>query len=459
MGRERSANLLRRLVLGEDATVKRPPGPTPWPLAGCLPQVMKDLIGFMDEMRAHGPISYAPMPFGSFYLITEPEDIEYVFVKRAKDMHKDAYTQDLARILGEGLLTSEGKLWRRQRKLVAHAFTPRRVKSYGDAMTAAVGRATEAWSARGEIDLHDAMGSLALDIVARALFDADVREDADEVTEAMGIISDFYGGSAEAFLRVPESVPTPANRAVGAARDRLDRILHQMIEERRRSGEDRGDLLSAMVLASDEEGKMSPKLLRDEAMTLFLAGHETTALSITHTFYLLGRHPQIVKKLHAELDEVLQGRPPTEGDVERLQYTTAIVKEALRLYPSAYAVGRENVVDIELQGYRIPAGSQITASIMGQHRDPRWFPNPEGFDPERWQPGFGRSLPRFTYMPFGAGPRICIGQHFAMLESILVVAGLAQRFRFELVNSRELRFTPSVTLRPKEHVHVRVVPR
>ncbi len=266
--------------------------------------------------------------------------------------------------------------------------------------------------------------------------------------------------SPEALLKLSAWVPTPRNLAMNRAVKQIDELLYRIITKRRAS-EPRDDLLGTLLAAQDDEGaRMSDEQLRDEAITLSLAGHETTALALAHTLYLLSKHPDVERRLHAEIASVLGGRLPTAADVRALPYTECVLKETMRLYPPAWTTGREVAEEVEIGGYVIPKGAQILASQWVVHRDPRWFPNPEGFDPDRWAPDRARDLPRFAYFPFGGGPRVCIGNHFAMMEATLILAILVQRFRIELHPGQRLALRPTATLRQAgPGLRVRVVER
>jgi cytochrome P450 len=287
-----------------------------------------------------------------------------------------------------------------------------------------------------------------MEVVADVLFGSGLGPaDVHTVREAMEVVNEYLANSPEAILKLPGWVPTPRNRAVNHAVKQVDELLYRIIA-RRRGGEPLDDLLGTLLAAQDDEGaRMSDEQLRDEAITLFLAGHETTALLLAHTLYLLSKHPDVERTLHAELASVLGGRPPTAADVRALPYAERVLKEAMRLYPPAWTTGREATEEVEIGGYLIPKGAQILTSQWVVHRDPRWFPNPEGFDPERFSPERAKDLPRFAYFPFGGGPRICIGNHFAMMEATLILAMVLQRFRVELCPGQRLELKPSVTLR------------
>jgi cytochrome P450 len=303
------------------------------------------------------------------------------------------------------------------------------------------------------------MVRLTLEVVAKCLFDADVGAEAKDIGRAIKVaLEDF--SSQRRLIRVPKSIPTPRNVRFEAAARRLDGIVRTIIEERRRSEEDRGDLLSMLMLARDEGGdRMTDKQLRDEVMTLFLAGHETTANALSWTLWLLSSNAAAEAKLAEELGRVLGGRAPTVEDLPDLSYAERVVKESMRLYPPAWVMGREAIGECEVGGYRMPAGTTAFMSQWVVHRDPRYHPDPERFEPDRWTAGYEEGLPRFAYFPFGGGPRQCIGASFAMTEARLILATIAQRFRMELAPGQSVEPYPSITLRPKEGIRMTLVER
>jgi cytochrome P450 len=421
-----------------------------------------DQLGFLRELAdGYGDVVEIHMLGRPWFLINHPEDIETCLVKEARSMGRDEYVTVLQRALGLGLLTSDGDLWKRQRKLMSQAFVPKRIQSYADTMVSVTGAAIRSWKNGEEINLHAEMSRITMEVVAEVLFGAGVgATDGETVRAAMEVINEFYANSPEAVLKLPAWIPTPRNARMKRAVAQIDELIFRIIA-RRRAGEPRDDLLGTLLAAQDDDGsKMTDRQLRDEAVTLFLAGHETTALALAHTFYLLSKNPEVARKLHAEIESVLGGRAPTAADVKALVYTDRVLKESMRLFPPAWTTGREALADIEVRGHRIPKGAQLLFSQWVVHQDPRWFPNPEGFDPDRWSSERVADLPRFAYFPFGGGPRVCIGNHFAMMEASLLLAVIAQRFRLDLLPGQRLELAPSVTLRQKgPGLRVRLVER
>ena len=293
---------------------------------------------------------------------------------------------------------------------------------------------------------------LTLGIVARTLFDADVENEAAEIGEALTTAFESFNFAMLPFTEYLEKLPLPSVRRFNAARDTLDRTIYRMIEERRRSREDKGDLLSMLLMATDTEGDgtgMSDLQLRDEALTIFLAGHETTANALTWTWYLLSLHPDVEGRLHAEIDATLSGRVPAYDDMQSLPYTRMVFAESMRLYPPAWAIGRRALESFEARGFTIPRRSVVLMSQYIMHRDARFFPEPERFNPDRWKPEIAALRPKFSYFPFGGGNRVCIGEQFAWMEGILLIAALAQKWRMRLVPGHPVEVQPLITLRPK----------
>jgi cytochrome P450 len=316
------------------------------------------------------------------------------------------------------------------------------------------------WRAGDLRDAHTDMMALTLRVAAKTLFNAEVDKDVAEIGEAFNTIVEEIVSRSRRPIRIPDVIPIPGNIRYLRGLRRIDRLVNAIIKERQRTGGDHGDLLSMLMMARDDDGQpMSDRQLRDEVITLLIAGHETTALALSWTWYLLSQHPEVDAKLAAELREVLGGRAPAVSDLPRLKYTEQVITESMRLYPPAWGIGREAIADCEIGGYAIPAGTTVIISAWISHRNPKYFPEPLVFRPERWEGDFAAKLPRFAYIPFGGGPRICIGNRFAMMEAVLILATVAQRFRLEWQSDHPVEPLPSITLRPKGGVWVKVVPR
>lgn len=404
----------------------------------------------------YGDVVYVSMPLAELYLLNHPDDIQTVLVGEHAHVMKDELTRTLSLIVGQGLLTSEGELWRRQRKIAAPSFQPRHIERFGEAMVERSRRGVEALPARSRRDVHADMMRITLEIVLDTMFGADTVRDIDGVGEIVDTLMEGYGREFLTWRRLlPRRLRVAAFARIDDAVGRLDAILYELIAARRgRAVAGDADLLDRLLAAQDDEGKgMSDRQLRDEVATVFLAGHETTALALSYALYLLAHHPRVARALRAELDEVLGDRPATVDDLPRLRLCDAVLRESMRLYPPAYLVGRELLEDREIAGFPMPKGAQLLTGQWVVHRDPRWFPAPELFWPERWLDGLAARLHRFAYFPFGGGPRICVGNHFAMLEGVLVLATLVQRLEVSPYDSAPpLRLSTSVTLRPTQGV-------
>ncbi len=523
-----------------------PSGPRGHLLTGHLPEVRRDALGFFTRCaRDYG--DFVPLRFGPkrVVLLSHPSDIEAVLVTNSGHFGKSPGYRLMRHLLGDGLLTSDGDTWRRQRRLLQPAFHAACVAAYGKAMVDAAERMLATWR-DGEIrDLCREMAHLTLEIVAKVLFGADVARDAADVRAALAVAREQFNARTRSLLfLLPMSIPTPGMIRFRRAARRLDDIIYGMIERRRASGEDRGDLLSLLLAAHepagdglesdprqgdpreggrredspgkggrDEDsprwgdrrndsprrgvgpprdsprrsdvhrgesregglrrddlyegsrrgggppppaGRLTDEQIRDEVATFLLAGHETTALALSWTWYLLSQYPGAEAKLAAELDTVLGGRPPTVEDLPRLAYAGRVVLEALRLYPPAYSIGREALRDCEIGGRRVRAGTIVLMSQWVVHRDPRFFADPDAFNPDRWADGLAQRLPRFAFFPFGGGARRCIGGDFAMTEAVLLLAAIARRFRLVLVPGQEVTPEPLVSLHLRGGLRMRL---
>ena len=375
---------------------------------------------------------------------------------------KGLVLQRAKRLLGEGLLTSEGEFHRRQRRLAQPAFHRQRIASYAEAMVHYANRTSDRWHDGATLDISEEMMRLTLGIVGKTLFDADVESESGEVGEAMAVVMELFDTLTLPFFELLSKLPLPQLRRFDAARTRLDNIIFSLVEDRRRSGVDRGDLLSMLLLAQDEEGdggQMTDQQLRDELMTIFLAGHETTANALTWTWYLLSQHPEIEANLHREIDDVLGSRQATFTDVANLRYTEMVLAESMRLFPPAWAIGRLSTTDCELGGYAVPRKSLVIVSQYVMHRDDRYYTAPLTFDPSRWTETAREARPQFAYFPFGGGPRRCIGEGFAWMEGILLLATLGQKWKLRLVPHHPVALKPLVTLRPKHGMKMTISKR
>src|SRR3989440_1777196 len=413
----------------------RPPGPKGSPLMGVMREFNCDSLGFIERCaRDHGDVVWMRFLYVPALFLYHPNDIEYVLFTNSKNFIKSMSLRSnfFQRLVGNGLLTSQGEEWKRQRRLSQPAFHRDRIATYANSMVEYTQRLISAWQEGETRDIHRDMMRLTLEIVVRCLFSADVSNDVDEVGTTLKELVKPFASQATLKWILNNRLPTPYHFRFYALAKKIDKVVYRIIAERRASSKDQGDLLSMLLAARDEDGsQMSDRQLRDEVMTLFLAGHETTALTLAWSWYLLGTNPYAERKFYAELDEVLGGRAPTAADLPRLKFTEQIAKECMRLYPPAYGLGREAINDFEIGGYQISAGTQVFMFQWATQRDPRFYDEPQAFRPERWTADFIERLPRYAYFPFGGGPRACIGASFAMMEIILCLAAIGQKFRLE----------------------------
>lgn len=433
------------------------PGPSGRPGYWNMVLRQRDPAGFhLDLARRYGDIVYFRFGPVDSFLISDPEYIRDVFLVSQRKFGRPIGAKILRKLLlGNGLLTSEGEFHLRQRRMMQPAFHRQRIAGYGRVMVEYAAGTLERWEGLGRgarLDLAQEMMRLTLAVVSKALFDADVEGEAPEVGRSLAQMLELFDRTASPFWIVMERLGFGMGDRFAHSRAKLDEIIYRIIRERRAGGEDRGDLLSMLLMAVDEEGgtgAMTDEQVRDEAMTLFLAGHETTALALTWAWYLLSQNPEAEARLHAELDEVLGGRLPCFDDLPALRYTRMVMAETLRLYPPAWLLARTALEDHEIGGYRIPARSTVLMSPYVVHRDPRLYPDPLRFDPGRWTPEAEEARPKFAYFPFGGGNRVCIGEGFAWTEGILLIAALSSRWRFRLAPGHRVEPQAMITMRPK----------
>ena len=439
-----------------------PPGPRGRFLLGNLPDFARDILGFVTFCaREYGDVTRLRLGKYDAYLLNHPDLVDEVLRKQRENFVKHRFFwRHVTAIFGTGLLTSEGEFWLRQRRLAAPAFHPDRIAAYGGVMVAYSDRLVDGWR-DGEVrNVHEDMMRVTMEIVSKTLFDADVETDVDELGRAFEIVLREIAGRFRRPFKIPDWIPTPGNLRYRRGVRRLERLVFRILAERRADPRDRGDLLSLLMSARDDDGNaMSDAQLRDELVTIFLAGHETTAIALSWTLHLLAQHPLVRDRLVKELFDQLDRRPATVDDLPNLPFADAVVKEGIRLFPPAYVLGREAVADCEIGGWKIPRGATVFMSPWVIHRDARWFASPEKFLPERWLDGLAARLPRFAYMPFGGGPRICIGDRFATMEAVLILATVARRYRLERTSEAEIVPFPSITLRPEGGVWMRLVQR
>lgn len=400
-----------------------------------------------------GDIFYYRVGWIHVYFLNHPDLIDFVLVRHYQNFQKDRVIRNSRWLFGDGLLTSEGPTWKKQRRLAQPAFHRERIVSYARIMTQYAEHAVANWQDGSVVDIHQEMMRLTLAITVRALFHAEA-EGMQEISQALNVLVRNMSGARLMFPSFVRLVPRPGLLEFRRAVRKLDETVYRIIRLHQQNA-DSGDLLSMLVAARDEDGgRMDNQHLRDEVMTFLLAGHETTALALSWAWHLLAENPEAEQRLHEELQGVLGGRVPTASDLPLLKYAEAVVKESMRLYPPAWAMGRTAINEFELAGYRIPSGANVVVSQWVMHRDPRFFADPLKFAPDRWLREETRNLPRFAYFPFGAGPRQCIGASFAMMEAVLLLATIARKFQLAPVPGRAVEPLPTITLRPKGGVWV-----
>jgi cytochrome P450 len=440
-----------------------PPTPPGNLILGHLPDYRRDPMGYeMHIARTYGDIVHVRWVNRHAYFISHPDFVRQVLVDQADKFHKAPIYRDLlSYFLGNGLLTSDGDFWRRQRKLAQPAFHTRRIQNYAQVMVDYTVRLLEPWRNGQVRDINRDMMRLTLGIVAKTLFNADIDKDANRIGDALTDILEVTTQRIQSPIQViPDWIPTAGNKRRKAAVRDLDAIVLGIIDERRAANEDQGDLLSMLMLARDDDDQgMTDQQLRDEAVTIVLAGHETTANALAWTWYLLAQHPEVEVKLHAELDHALGGRLPTTDDLRQLPCTEMVVKESMRLYPPIPSIARQATEDLTIGDCPVPKGMIVSMAPHVIHRDPRWYPEPDEFRPERFTREFEKSLPKCAYLPFSTGPRICIGNSFAMMEAVLILATIAQRYRLSMVAGQSITPHAALTLRPQPNLQMRLEAR
>jgi cytochrome P450 len=448
--------------------VALPPGPPPRGRGiFALPYYLnfiRDPIGFVgSRFDTYGDVYLAPAPVKGepgLFVMKHPEHIREVLITQASKFRRTHSSNAvLSRFLGEGLLTTDGAVWQRQRRMLQPAFSKGRLASYAQIMSEEAARTVATWRDGDERDMSVEMAALTLRVVSRSLFGHDVTGDVAVVAAAMRT----FQQSMEQGDIFPQWMPLPFRKRVRLAVESLDSIMERLIDERRRNrGASHADLLEALVTAVDEEGDgrgLSVREVRDQLVTLFLAGHETTSQALTWTLYLLSQNRDADRALERELDHVLGERVPTFDDVARLPYTEQVLKEAMRIYPPAHIVARRAEEETRIGAFRVPAGSEVVLWIYHTHHDARWFPEPERFRPERFAPEAEAELPKLAYLPFGSGPHACIGRSFAMMEAVLLMSAVKQKFRFELAPHQRVAMQPRITLVPKYGMRMRLAGR
>jgi cytochrome P450 len=457
-----------------DQQTTRAPGPKGLPWFGSVFPAWRDPLAlFLESRQRYGDV--VRFKFGPFqyYLVNDPNIVKHVLVDNPKAYTKSRNYLGLKVVLGEGLLTSEGDHWRRQRKLAQPAFHRDKLAGFANQMSTATRDMLSRWTAEGASSsfcIHAEMMRLTFRIVGLTLFSSDVDGDAKDVGHALEVAMHWANDYAESMIRVPPYIPTPGNVRFKRAKKTLDDVVFRLIAERRahaqRTGDFGSDLLGMLMEAREEaDGStgertgMDDQQLRDEIITMILAGHETTANLLSWTFHLLSKHPDVERRVREEATRVLGDRDPVLEDVKSLEYTRMVLEEGLRLYPPAWVFERQAIVPDQLGGYAIEPGAIIGLCPYVLHRHPDHWENPEGFDPERFRPERAEKRPRYAYLPFGGGPRTCVGNHFAMMEAQILLAMIVREHRLELEPSHKVELDPVITLRPKTGIKVRRRPQ
>ena len=438
-----------------------PPGPKGTLIGGSIRQFRAGLLDFLlNTARDYGPLASFRIGPRRVFLASGPDLIEQVLVTDAKHYIKHFGARAFRPVLGNGLVTSEGAFWRRQRKLVQPTFLKARVASYAPTMTEQTEQMLASWTSGKSVQIDYEFEALTSKIALKTLFNLDDPGDGEQFSDTLKLAFDLMNERLRRIFKLPLWMPTSANRRLQSAVAELNRRVQGFIVAGRSRQSAGNDLLSRLLLAQHEDGTgMTDRQLRDEAMTVYLAGHETTALTLAWTWYLLSQHPQVEEKLVSEWQDVLAGSVPTVKQLPGLPYTAAVIAESMRLFPPVYLIGREATVDLELGGYRVKRGFTVLMSQWVNHRDPKYFPNPEAFHPERWGDGLARRLPKFSYYPFGGGQRICVGADFASIEAAIILATVGQRYRFTLDPGAVIEIKPQITLLPAHGMPVTLQPR
>lgn len=426
------------------------------PIVGNVFDLARDQLGFLQHLASLGPVSRFRMFNQTVYQISEPAEIQHVLQDNARNYIKGKLFDFMRNMVGNGLFVSDGEFWLRQRRMMQPAFHQRRLVSLVEGMVMETRVSLECWSQAAEngqvVDIAEEMTALAMRVVTRALFSSRLSGKEKRLAEAVTLILDELSFRFRTPFYPPLSFPTPRNRKAQAALRTIDDVVFEIINTRRSTpgGEIKDDLLAMLMEARDEgDGTgMTDRQLRDETLIMFAAGHETTANAMAWAFFLLDRHPEVFTKLRAEVMRVLNGRTPTAGDLPRLVYTRMVIEEVLRLYPPLLTTNRQALKDDVIGGYAIPAGATISISPYVLQRDPRYWNDPEKFDPDRFSPEAAGERPRFAYFPFGGGPRLCIGKEFALFESVVVLAMAVQHFDWQIAPGADVHPLQMVTMRP-----------
>jgi cytochrome P450 len=437
-----------------------PPGPKGLKLVRTMLALGRDPLPNLFKLTAeYGDVVHVGLGWFHLYFLNHPDYLYELLVRQASKLRKPrSVSRPIAEFLGSGLLVSEGDYWREHRRIVQPAFHHKRVEGYGQVMTICIQETLNRWKSGEVYDIDHEMMCMTLPMVTRSLFHTDIGYAVDDVAEAVKIIQKISYRQGQSPL--PLWVPLPNHVRKQQAMERLDRIVLRMIDAGRKAGQDGDDLLSMLLNVVDENGEhLTNQQVRDEVMTVLLAGHESTANALTWMWYLVSQNPEVQDKLQRELDAVLDGKMPSVEDLKRLPYNHMIVKEALRLYPPAWALPREPVEDVMIGGYRIPKGSLVIGVPFTIQRDGRYYDDPDQFIPERFESDQEKKVPLYAYIPFGSGPRFCIGNTFALMTMQLILASVHQHYRFEPDGDEPVSTDPLLTLRPRHGMFMRIIRR
>lgn len=446
-------------------TQKLPPGPRGLPVIGVAPQVLKNPLNFfMEIFQQYGDVVHFQIGATQFYQLNHPDHIQWVLQENNRNYHKSPNYEKLRPLLGNGLIMSEDSFWLRQRRLMQPAFHRKRLAALSTVMTQAAETMLERWQpytrSNQPLNVADEFMRVTLDVVSRAMFSTSTSDFSDRVARNLPIILEHTN---RRFWEVVDLSrwPTPGNRRYRQALRELDQVVYRVIEQRRSSGEMPDDLMTMLIEARDADNgeQMNDVQLRDEVMTIYLAGHETTANALSWAQYLLAQHPHLAEELRHEVDTVLQGRVPTTEDFASLRYTRMVLDETMRIYPSIWSIARTPLVADEVGGYTLPPGANVGLTPYVTHRHPEFWDHPATFDPERFSPEKAAKQHPYAYFPFGGGPRLCIGNNFALMEATFILAMIMQRYRLELVEGQSVEMQPVVTLRPKDGIYMKIYPR
>ena len=435
-----------------------PPGPRELPIVGQSLRYASDSLALLWEAAGYGDLVTVSTKPILLFLVTHPDLIRDLFVTNHRSVGRGFLTETYRYLMGDGLVTADGPLHLRQRRLMQPQFHHSRIAGYAQVMTDFADRHQRDWQDASRVDIAQEMSDLTLHIVVKTLFGLEPPDTVRRIGEAFEASNDYItvrGNQPVPLRKLLHRMPTSLTRRFKRGLAYLDETVYGLIAQRRQSGLDGDDLLSLLLNVRDEEADnpedavMTDQQVRDETITLFAAGHETTAVALTWTWYLLATHPDIQSRFQAELDGALGGRVPTPADISNLPFTGRVLTESMRLYPPIWSTGRMTFRPITLGGWEIPAGAGLVAPQLLVQRDPRWFDDPLEFRPDRWTPEFRENLPRFAYYPFGGGPRLCIGEGFAWMEAMLILATLGQRWTVRHDPGHEAALMPLVSLRPR----------